>query len=273
WADWWSYEGISGPEYWGLINPDWLFCNKGKNQSPINIDPKALLFDPSLEKLHFKGNEFTGYLVNNGHDITFEIEELRWKGVNISGGPVSYNYRVKEIKLHFGTNNSYGSEHSINGKVFPAEIHILAYNSDLYEDIREAENSPRGVLIIALFAQIADVSHGEFQILVKAMSNTKYKGDKSRIKEFYLSRLLPPTDYFITYDGSLTSPGCFETVTWIIFNKPIYISKRQIKEMRKLNQASRNNPQMLMAGNIRPRQPINQRTVRTNINFVSSTSY
>ncbi|XP_050416723.1 putative carbonic anhydrase-like protein 1 [Patella vulgata] len=266
WADWWSYEGISGPEYWGLLYPDWLLCSKGRNQSPVNVDPKTLLFDPSLDHIMFKGNEFTGYLVNNGHDITFDIEELRWKGVNITGGPVSYNYRIKEIRLHFGTDDSYGSEHSINGKSFPAEIHIMAYNSDLYSNITEAEKSPRGMLILAIFAQTTDVTHGEFEILVNAMNKTKYK-DSTKVREFYLSRLLPPTDYYITYEGSLTHPGCYETVTWVILNKPIYISKKQIDTMRKLNQAGRKNPQMLMAGNLRPRKDVNQRTIRTNINF------
>ena len=39
WDSWWTYEGISGPDYWGLINPDWTMCSKGKAQSPVNIDP------------------------------------------------------------------------------------------------------------------------------------------------------------------------------------------------------------------------------------------
>ena len=39
WASWWTYEGISGPSYWGLINPAWTMCNKGRAQSPVNIDP------------------------------------------------------------------------------------------------------------------------------------------------------------------------------------------------------------------------------------------
>ena len=28
WNDWWTYDGISGPAYWGLINPAWTMCNK-----------------------------------------------------------------------------------------------------------------------------------------------------------------------------------------------------------------------------------------------------
>ena len=28
WNEWWTYDGISGPAYWGLINPAWTMCNK-----------------------------------------------------------------------------------------------------------------------------------------------------------------------------------------------------------------------------------------------------
>ncbi len=28
---------ISGPSFWGLINPDWSLCNGGMRQSPVNI--------------------------------------------------------------------------------------------------------------------------------------------------------------------------------------------------------------------------------------------
>lgn len=38
----------TGPEYWGRLNPDWGLCNKGRRQSPINVDPTKLLFDPFL---------------------------------------------------------------------------------------------------------------------------------------------------------------------------------------------------------------------------------
>ena len=41
--------------------------------------------------------------------------------------------------------------------------------------------------------------------------------------------LLPNTSSYMTYDGSTTMPGCHETVTWIVFNKPIYITKQQVE--------------------------------------------
>ena len=42
--------------------------------------------------------------------------------VNVSGGPLSYQYRIVEVIIHFGSTSSMGSEHSINGVSFPAEV-------------------------------------------------------------------------------------------------------------------------------------------------------
>ena len=33
WDAWWTYDGISGPAYWGLINPAWTMCNKASPYS------------------------------------------------------------------------------------------------------------------------------------------------------------------------------------------------------------------------------------------------
>lgn len=43
---------LLGPGFWGLINPQWNMCNKGRRQSPINVEPDKLLFDPYLRSLH-----------------------------------------------------------------------------------------------------------------------------------------------------------------------------------------------------------------------------
>jgi len=42
--------------------------------------------------------------------------------VNVTGGPLSYTYTLDSIHLHFGTNDSKGSEHTIEGIAFPGEV-------------------------------------------------------------------------------------------------------------------------------------------------------
>ena len=80
---------------------------------------------------------------------------------------------------------------------------------------------------------------------------------------------MPETRGYITYDGSMTEPGCQETVTWIIMNKPIYVTPQQLQVFRKLVQGEEEDPRAPLGGNFRPAQPLNGRSLRTNI-FVST---
>lgn len=53
-------------------------------------------------------------------------------------------------------------------------------------------------------------------------------GEAMEIARFAVRGLLPDTEHYMTYDGSTTMPACHETTTWIILNKPIYITKQQV---------------------------------------------
>lgn len=44
-------QHFPGPSFWGLINPQWMLCNKGRRQSPIDIEPSKMLYDPNLRPL------------------------------------------------------------------------------------------------------------------------------------------------------------------------------------------------------------------------------
>jgi len=61
-------------------------------------------------------------LINTGHDIRLILDDPSLHYVNISAGPLSYQYRVSELIVHFGVTDSTGSEHTINGLSFAAEV-------------------------------------------------------------------------------------------------------------------------------------------------------
>lgn len=47
-----------------------------------------------------------------------------------------------------------------------------------------------------------------------------------------IEEIYPETSSFITYDGSMTIPPCFETATWILMNKPVYLTRMQVSISR-----------------------------------------
>ncbi|KDR09251.1 Carbonic anhydrase 3 [Zootermopsis nevadensis] len=61
----------------------------------------------------------------------------------------------------------------------------------------------------------------------------------------------------MTYNGSLTTPPCSESVTWVIRKEPLTVSRHQVDEFRSLlAQDGRT-----MKRNWRPTQPLNGRIV------------
>ena len=69
-----------------------------------------------------------GTLINKGTDLTFKLQTT--SKLFISSGPLSYVYRLHQIKCHFGGNNDYGSEHSVDGKQLAAEVIISEHSVD-----------------------------------------------------------------------------------------------------------------------------------------------
>ncbi|EDW00539.1 carbonic anhydrase-related protein 10 [Drosophila grimshawi] len=274
WEEWWTYDGISGPAFWGLINPEWSLCNKGRRQSPVNLEPQRLLFDPNLRPMHIDKHRISGIISNTGHSVIFTAGNdtvANYDGmqtpVNISGGPLSYRYRFHEIHIHYGLNDQFGSEHSVEGYAFPAEIQIFGYNSQLYANFSDALNRAQGIVGVSILLQLGDLSNPELRMLTDQLDRIRYGGDEVFVKRLSIRGLMPDTDHYMTYDGSTTAPACHETVTWVVLNKPIYITKQQLHALRRLMQGSPDHPKAPLGNNYRPPQPLLHRPIRTNIDF------
>lgn len=264
WSDWWTYTGFSGPSNW-RINKDWILCSEGKLQSPINISAESLLFDPGLKNIIVTGNKVSGKLTNLGNDVTFFVSSA--DSVSFSLGPLPYVYKLSQIKFHFGRKDGMGTEHSIDGKQFDAEVHLMAYNSDLFKNYSMAERAPRGLTIICLFIKTSrDTTHTELSKITNMVSKIQFRGNTTDIDEISIQSILPANLQYMTYEGSVTQPGCYETVTWILLNKPAFVGEHQLNALRTLRMDTPDHPQLFMFDNVRPIQPLHRRTVRTNIN-------
>lgn len=40
----------------------------------------------------------------------------------LTGGPVTGTYRLKQFHFHWGSSDNKGSEHTVNGQLYPAEV-------------------------------------------------------------------------------------------------------------------------------------------------------
>ncbi|XP_064609369.1 putative carbonic anhydrase-like protein 2 [Liolophura sinensis] len=185
-------RGSVGPEYWGLLNSDWRLCNRGRYQSPINIDPHNLVFDPLLTQIFIDNKEVWVCIVNTGHDVTFRLEN--GESITMLGGPFAYTYRIYQIKVHFGSNYAKGSEHSIAEKYFPVEFQFLGYNENLYVNASVAASAPHGLAGLTVFAQIDNSSSPEMENVFDQIRLIPYKGNTT-MTSIDLKALLPKTPF------------------------------------------------------------------------------
>ncbi|CAH8458092.1 unnamed protein product [Schistosoma mattheei] len=229
---------------------------------------KNLVYDHSLSAMEIEGLEKQLELIveNCGYDIRISLTN---EFVQLNGGPSSYAYRISFMQIKFGSASTQGSEHTIDGKAFPGELQIYSFNNELYNNLSEAFYRPNGILAISVFFKIGNATNKDLLGVVAAAEQTIFKGETFQLKGLELRSLLTSTHEFMTYEGSLPFPPCHETVTWIILNHPIMITETELKTLRRLRVAD-TLWSGSMADNFRPTQAINNRSVRTNINFRSS---
>ncbi len=72
------------------------------------------------------------------------------------------------------------------------------------------------------------MSRGFFCCCFSPLTDDAYLLTGLNIEDIY-----PETSSFITYDGSMTIPPCFETATWILMNKPVYLTRMQVSLSQK----------------------------------------
>lgn len=259
----WNYDASSphGPSNWRKLYPK---CG-GNAQSPIDIHSKSAKYDRDLGSVHFenydKTNAGTFHLKNTGPSIGVEIKPSR---LSISGSKLpGKNYELSQFHFHWGRRDNEGSEHLIDGKASALEIHFVHWNVDKYNNFEEASTTSDGLAVVGVLVEVTDQDSNvnkELAILTKLFSRIPNAGDNITIPSFSLKDILPASQNFYRYRGSLTTPGCYESVTWTVMMEPIYITSKQMKKFR----AVRNSEGKVGLFNYRPPQPINARTIYTN---------
>jgi carbonic anhydrase len=216
----WSYSGEDGAQQWGDLSADYHLCSKGRNQSPINLTGAV---DADLQELNldYPNRGIVGE-VNNGHTIQENLKPGNF--LTIQG----QQYEAKQFHFHSP------SEHQIDGKSFPLEVHIVHAN-------------PEGQL--AVFGLLFD--EGEPNSMLDQLNGFRPAGLAPYTGPVDYNLLITTRDEYYTYNGSLTTPPCSEGVLWVVPKNPVSASREQIDRFHKAMGADTN----------RPIQPRNARTI------------
>lgn len=216
----WSYDGNTGPDSWGELSNDYAVCASGKRQSPIDLTD-ATLADPA--DVSYRWNPTAPWdIVNNGH--TIQVNSKFGGSINISGK----SFRL--IQFHFHA----PSEHAINGERTAMEAHMVHVAKD------------GSLAVVGVLIQGGGQNDG-FSQLISAAPDKK---GSEKFGEFDPIDLMPESDEFLRYNGSLTTPPCSEVVIWTVMRQPISVSDEAIAAFKRMYD-----------GNARPLQDINRRLI------------
>lgn len=253
----WSYEeGATSPEFWEETYSE---CG-GNAQSPINI-PSNDLFDnnilgllPSLEFSYGNMNDSQYVLEGTSHSIKVEVTSEDKTLINAAGLPflnersatfASDEFTLAQFHFHWGETDEEGSEHSIDSRFFSMELHLVHWNSGKYDSFDAAHDETDGLLVVAVMIEADTVKSVDelLEPITSRIENGEVEDDLSfSAIDFDLQGLLNSLDTssYYTYPGSLTTPPCTETVTWVILQNWLSVSPEVTETFRSYANLTKN---------------------------------
>ncbi|KAI3365002.1 hypothetical protein L3Q82_001169 [Scortum barcoo] len=207
------------------------FCN-GSRQSPINIVSASASPDSNLTAFTFN-NYSSRSAMNNIKNTGDTVKVTLASGVSISGGGLSEAYDSLQFHLHWGNGTSVpGSEHTVDGKRYPMELHIVNSKASFNGNTTLAVADSTGLAALGFFIEEmsgnATGQPASWHNLTSYLSQIPNSGDSASITPgFSLDDLLSDVDRtkYYRYLGSLTTPACNEAVVWTVFKEPIKVSR------------------------------------------------
>ncbi|CAG9798038.1 unnamed protein product [Chironomus riparius] len=226
----WGYTTENGPEKWHEKFP----LANGIRQSPVNIITSLTKQSTDLQVNPLRWTyvpENVKCLINPGYCWRVDVNA---KGSELTGGPLNDDkYVIEQFHCHWGCSDGRGSEHTVDGQSFSAELHIVHWNSSKYNSFQEAAGHPDGLAVLGVFLKVGS-EHEELDQIARLMPYIGHKGDRITLKSVDIAKFLPENKAYWTYEGSLTTPPFNESVTWILFKEPMYVSSEQITLFREL---------------------------------------
>ena len=189
---------------------------------------------------------------NNGHSLVITplgntIQSISGKKsraffpflMDFLGAMLPNSYNIEQLHFHWGNHSDTGSEHTIDNKRYPLEMHLVHYNSK-YKSVAEAveDDERNGLAVISVLFEISEKDNAHFEPIMqkaKAVRGTDAEVvSRVGLGGVSLADLLPKTaaKSFFSYEGSLTTPPCAEVVTWMVLKEKGTISERQIQAFR-----------------------------------------
>ncbi|TID14418.1 alpha carbonic anhydrase [Venturia nashicola] len=203
-----GYSGSVGPLLWQTLAEENSACEKGENQSPINID-SAIKRATSPPKIHIAKIDHA------------EFENLGTTVEVIANGTTDFGNKTFSLKqFHFHS----PSEHRINEEYFPLEMHMVHQSND------------GSFVVLGLLFDVSELSTPLVSELAKEVRKISEPGSITETGPLDMAAIIKhlETTALRQYSGSLTTPPCKEGITFLIAEQPLPIDPLSFNSMKKV---------------------------------------
>jgi len=281
------------PRHYSEIEPPTLYGagNGGRVEPDIPQTTPDVLKAATMKDFAMT-RKLSGVLVNNGHTIQFNSNDRPKMVIN---SPILTNqtFELLQIHFHWGSTNGQGSEHTIESKSFPMEMHAVHKNVKYTVEEAVSGDFSDSLMVLGFMIDVStnykaeDTSYGRYvnpqaghsskleqaqfkplSQIVEGINTMEEMGtDQVDMADFNLMAFVKSVDFesFYHYSGSLTTPPCTEVVTWVVFDKPIVAGPRQLEAFRKVqvqhSKGRSGDATENLEDNWRPVQSLNGRSV------------
>ena len=112
------------------------------------------------------------------------------------------------------------------------EIQLFLYDKNFHDNFQSALNYNDGVLGLAFLVRESNDVNLEWQNVFDRVNRVTRPGSVEKIDSIAINKLIPQLEHldrYWMYQGSLTTPPCSNTLTWIISQNWLKMTNDQVR--------------------------------------------
>ena len=227
----------------------------GCRQSPINIQTAQVQESNVLMALSFHNYDqpLDGEFENIGTTVRFVPDA----GTTVAVSNHKGIYDLRWIDFHWGSVNTEGSEHRVNGMKYAAEIQFV----HLKRGVPLGSTDPDAYSIVSVLANQVDGTPAANSVWSTLSVPTQHATSNSinpATGSSQYDELLPTDQDYYYYEGSFTTPFCTENVQWFVLKNTIDIPAGFLDDLRDVEKDA---SPTLLTKNFRNPRDLNARNV------------